>query len=467
MNKIAIIAIMLLILSANAFADGMIVRPCYAGEMASPAGEKQGTASLSEVSRWCPHRESAQRAIINYENGNENLLLFVKTQGNPETEKFLWIFPVPAKPEQISIDNLKGFPNLYGTSLKQQFRDNLGILAVANFVAWFPPAGIVFLGLLFTGVASSSGEMYKAQAVGLNEVDRGYDIWAHVTKYGISTEVMTAWDSEKFYHYLEVRGTNIEPEAKKRIQEYIGKDYSFIVSWVSNPEEFRTQNTDYYNQEPIGVFVAFPTDKLYFPMKMTSIYENDYVPATIDVIGYKDPEIFSNISKETRVEYYFNNRLQYGLNEEESALKVFNGKIPEQLRFTRISINAQAKYFVQDLWISNNASVAASALEAINAIWILLAIIIFFCLSFAAIWLANKLVLGNFLGTKRIAILAATNFLTMICFAIAVFAMRSQMTQKEKAKFKWLKAIAVSWAIFFGLSILFAIIVLGITAIVK
>ena len=442
MKHFFVIALALLLLSASVCADGMVVRPVN--------GE------------WHPYRESSQRAIINYENGYENLLLFVKTEGNPQTEKFVWIFPVPSKPEQIEITNLKGFPNFYGTEQKGQFKTNLMILAGSNFVAAFPP--VALLALVFIVSSPIGGPAYDA-TIGIK--GRGYDIWKHIDRFGIATEVVTAYDSERFYRFLAARGTNLSSDAKQRIDEYIGLDYSFIVSWISNPEEYRNQGSSTYYDEPIGVFVRFPTEQMYYPMKMTGIYQDSYVPTTIDIINYREPEIYQNISKETTVGYYFSDRLQYGLNEEKSIRTVFNGTIPQQLRFTRISINTQARYFVQDLWIANNASIAASALEVINALWLLLAIIIFFALSFASVFLVNKIILGNFLNRKRMALLAGSNFLTIFGFIVAVFLLRAKLSEKERNRFRFLRAMAGFWAIFFGIAILFLIIAILATVAIK
>jgi len=176
--------------------------------------------------------------------------------------------------------------------------------------------------------------------------------------------------------------------------------------------------------------------------------------------------VFSNISNETKTEYFFQNRLQYGLNEEESALKVFNGSIPQQIRFTRISINAQAKYFTQDLFVPN-ASLSAPLLETINGLWIALAIIIFFLLSFAAMWLTNRLALAGFLDNKKTAMLALANFLTIIGFAVAVFLLKEKLNAKERPKFSRLKAIIGFWLIFFALAILFGLLAIAMGIIVK
>lgn len=454
-KKIFSLAIMLLLLSTTVFADGMI---CY----------NDGSGNCA------PYRQAKQSAIINQENGFENLLIFVNTQGYSNSEKFVWIFPVPANPTQIQIDNLKSFPSFSGTELKKQFKDNVNNLAALNFVSLFPPAAILYLFQPVYYATGFGGQELTADKA--NAVDRGYEIWQHIDKYGIATEVMTAWDTAKFYHYLEARGTNLSPEAKALIEEYVNKpNYSFVISWISNPEEYRQAGNatneygDYYynyNQEPIGVFARFPTEKIFYPMRLTSVYQEQQLPVNIDIVGFVQPEIYSNISKETKIGFYSNDRLQYGLNEEASAKTVFNGNIPSTLKFTRISINAQAKYFIKDIEFAKVPALSAIALDAINALWIPIAIIIFFLLSFLAVVITNKLLLQNVLNAKQTALLAAANFFSFIGYVIAVFVMKTQLKEKDKTKFSRLKAIPMFWATFFALSIAFLILAIILNAII-
>ncbi|VVC00107.1 Uncharacterised protein [uncultured archaeon] len=443
MRSAILILLALVITSGAAFSDGLVAYPNQTIAM-----------------------QQKQSAVISHENGYENLLIFVQTSSRvngPDTNR-VWIFPLPAKPSEIEIANLKAFPSMYGTGLKQRLKGNLESLALANFVAAFPPA-LLFFFVVGEKYASAGNEKSYSDR-GPIVSNNGYEIWQHIDKYGIATEVMTTQDSARFYRYLEARGTNLSDDAKLRIEEYIGKDYSFIVSWVSDPAEYRenlwqgTAKGGYYGstQEPIGVFARFPSEKIFYPLKITSAYKEAYIPMKIDIMGYKEPEIFRNISKETRTEYYFNDRLQYGLDEEESAKKIFNGTIPRQLRFTRISINAQAKYFLQDLEFDDKASVAAITLEILNAIWLPIAGAMFFCISFLAAWLTNKAVLGGMLGKKQICLLALSNFLTIIGFIAAAFVLKTRLGESERPRFRRLYAIPAFWGIFTALAVVFAVI---------
>jgi len=108
----------LLFLGSSALADGMIV-------------DRQSRLYMQD----------SQQAFINYENGVENLFIMVNLRDAIASgEENVWIFPVPAKPESIEINNLKGFPALYGTEIKQQAIENVLFLEGYMALAAFPPA---------------------------------------------------------------------------------------------------------------------------------------------------------------------------------------------------------------------------------------------------------------------------------------------------------------------------------------
>lgn len=55
----------------------------------------------------------------------------------------------------------------------------------------------------------------------------------HLEKEGISSEIITAKTTSSLYEYLKSKGLNIENDSIPALQSYLGKDYSFVVSWMS------------------------------------------------------------------------------------------------------------------------------------------------------------------------------------------------------------------------------------------
>src|SRR3989344_857230 len=250
----------LLFLGSSALADGMIV-------------DRQSRLYMQD----------SQQAFINYENGVENLFIMVNLRDAIASgEENVWIFPVPAKPESIEINNLKGFPALYGTEIKQQAIENVLFLEGYMALAAFPPAMLLILP--FALMSSSLGGTQMMSQANLYEGGLelgGVTIYEHIDRYGIATEVIKASDAADFKKFLSVRGTNLSADAEKFLLEYMGKDYSFIVSWISSAGAAKsavtedgyaaTDDYDYPprrgSSNPIGVFIKFPTEKIYFPLK--------------------------------------------------------------------------------------------------------------------------------------------------------------------------------------------------------
>jgi hypothetical protein len=79
-----------------------------------------------------------------------------------------------------------------------------------------------------------------------------------------------------------------------------------------------------------------------------------------------------------------------------------------------------------------------------------------------AIWLTNKLLLSSILDKKKIALFALSNFLTIIGFVAAVFALKEMLNKEERLKFSRLKAIIGFWTIFLVLAIAFSIIAFAV-----
>jgi hypothetical protein len=164
-------------------------------------------------------------------------------------------------------------------------------------------------------------------------------IHEHVEKMGFTSELISANTSETINLYLEEKNINLTENADNIIDEYIGNDYSFVVSWISDVETFKKETqTDYhdfwhYYGEPfyiLGVSVNFPTDEIYYPLKLTSIYDDEIIPVLIQINGLVTPKNTFNGMDTT---YYYENNKAY----------------------TEITITTPSNSFTEDLWILNKA----------------------------------------------------------------------------------------------------------------
>ncbi|MDY6966144.1 MAG: hypothetical protein SVM80_09300 [Halobacteriota archaeon] len=72
-----------------------------------------------DMELWGLQDEDQQYCFINYENGFENMLLSVVVS-DFHGEKAVWIFPVPAKPDETVIDIIKGSPRPHSYDVKER-----------------------------------------------------------------------------------------------------------------------------------------------------------------------------------------------------------------------------------------------------------------------------------------------------------------------------------------------------------
>src|SRR3989344_3326950 len=325
--------------------------------------------------------------------------------------------------------------------------------------AAFSPAGLILPSILLT---SKGGLGSRSLELG------GVTIYQHVDRYGIATEVIKASDATDFRNFLSARGTNLSADAEKFLLEYMGKDYSFIVSWISDIEAVKgAAEVDQFGgryANPIGVFIKFPTEKIYFPLKPTAFYGNNSFPVTVNIAGLKDADVYWNIKDRTTIGHYYQKFFSRTLDEEETMKAIFNGSLPESLNYTRIQINKEARYFTEDLFFSPAESVPANALNFVNQAWLFIAILIFFGFSFLSINLADKM-LGLNLNKKDMAVIAASNFFTLIVAGIVIaLTDKKKFPVKEKATTAGKKLIALLAfeGIFFGFAVILFILTLTV-----
>jgi len=278
-----------------------------------------------DMYRWGLVNENQQLTAINYENGFQNMILSVDVT-EMRGEKAVWLFPVPAKPDKIAIDVIKGFPRLWGYDVKERTDDTIsGTFSVMRLsqVYTFP-----FM-FMFYGYRD-------AMPSGLKE---GVTIHEQIEKMGLTTELISAKEGNTLYNYLTNKGLDLPFDSKSILDEYVGKEYSFVVSWISDVEKFKQESatTDMYGRtiNTIGVSITFPTDKIYFPLKPTSVYGSTRVPILIYVMDHVTPELYPEIRQESQVNYFVQD--YYTVSPEFSSF--FNGKTTIQdLKYTKIKM---------------------------------------------------------------------------------------------------------------------------------
>jgi len=274
--------------------------------------------------------EKEQYAVIGHDNGIERMLLSVNLN-TASYNNAVWIFPVPSEAKNVNVDLANGAPTFYGSEIIEDAKDDIKDSATMALAAYavLPPA-LLYVMVIGFGGGSSKGTV---------------DVYKHLEKYGMTVEVISATEGNGIYKYLTDKDFSMSKGVVPQLDSYVKNGYSFVVTWWSGANS---------TIQP-GVIINFPSDKIYYPLCLTSIYGDAVIPTNIFVMGYVTPNIYHEIHPYTTITYYKGSgygNYYYRVSPEvqnftQEIMKNKNG------RFTKIDLNAPSKLFTNDLWIDD------------------------------------------------------------------------------------------------------------------
>jgi len=481
-------------------ADGMMIRP-------DPHAD-----------RWDYSGESNQQAFINYDKGLQKMIISVGLEGK-HSKGLVWLFPVPADPNKVAIDVVKSLPELSGEEISGKAKSNLD--DTTEFLQLTQLYTIPFVSLYGTlGAISKGMEDALGAPQGLGKgTESDVVVYEHLDKEGISSEIITAKTANGLYDYLKGKGLKVETGSIPVLDNYIGKDYSFIASWISSPEKiisaedvkdnlyiyfsnqyrypkfFDLINTlkqkypefgqasslvgylksqqggtvlqkltqaiqnnpsiivDTYNRNQTnltnqrGIFVTFPTEEIYFPLLPTSVYGSKTVPATIRIVGHVSPKVFQGIKSYTKTEYYFYSYASFA-----DDLKNFYSGQNQNIKYTKVEINAPSKFLTDDLWFVNQAPIKTYYSTFVAKHPIVSAIILFILSSILAGILAGLIVFKDLRKKPiKLGLIGLSNFLTIIGLIITTVLVNTKnknestepiLTEIKQKGYLWKRRVA-------------------------
>jgi hypothetical protein len=388
---------------------------------------------------WELFSEEQQFAIINHKHGMQHMLLTVHT-GKVEDKQMVWVFPVPATPDKTAIDVVNYFPKFRGYEVKKMAKNNI-TETLKNIqytqIYTFP---LFIWRRMYTSTATSSG-INKSSGINVHE---------RIEKMGVTTELISAENALSLKKYIDQKNLHFPDSSQKLLDEYIGKEYSFVVSWVSDKKTFKQKQgkvthrgfapIEAYSSiegDAISIYITFPTKKIFFPLKPTSIYGSKKVPANIYVLGHVTPTLYPEIEGYTQVDYFSDSSLEVPDNlkdffightiTQRQATHNFNiitnnNSRINNLLYTKIKIAPPSKFLTQDVWIEKSAPLSVSIANVINTsqnyIWIPLLII----LSLLTSVIAGIIIFRHTAISKiSLALLGLFNVCTLFVFSIAVY----------------------------------------------
>jgi hypothetical protein len=295
--------------------------------------------------------EDSQFGVIDHADGIQSLFISVSFAWQ-ESSKTAWIFPVPSDPNRVEASIVDGDVSFAGTDIVESARDEV-VEAAQEFTAGYC---LSFALPWFMSMMTASSSVGWG-TVGYPDVrDRtlgtGVTVYSHVEMEGLIVEVIAAKEGEGIYHYLAGNGLHMSEGAVPQLDEYVQDEFSFVVTWI--------EETGTTLREP-GVIVRFPTDEMYYPLKLTSVYGDHEVPMKVIVTGHVSPKVYWDILPHTEVSYYegsVSGGASYGERDSPAGqeMESFVDAIRDRWdgEFTVIELSAPSKAFTEDLWISSD-----------------------------------------------------------------------------------------------------------------
>jgi len=407
LKKITTILLLIILILPTIFADGGFI--------------------IRDQDMWIMHPEKQQYAAINYKNGFQNMILTIDINEDLQGDKGVWIFPIPAKPEKTVINIIRGFPQLTGYDVQEKADESITAIFFSMMATQIVPMPLILLQTLFGGAANKFGAL----------IGDGVTIHESIERMGLTTELITTEDETSFITYLSNKKLTLPNEFYSILKDYIGKEYSFVVSWISNLEEFKLQKIEnseirrrsYRSIGNIGVSITFPTEKIYYPLKPTSVYGSLRVPAIIYVMDYVTPELYSEIKTDSEINYFFQRRYK---PTEELKDFFFSQDNIQDLKYTKIKINPPSKYLTKDLWIKKATPFRVTLADIANRFPLIYGFFFIILLSGLASILAAKTIFKKEKPSiSRFFLYGLWNLTTLIGFGIRTYFMKTKDISKK------------------------------------
>jgi len=412
-----------------------------------------------ENARWRQVSEKQQTCFINYNAGYENMLLAVKLDPFHST-KAVWIFPVPAVPDRVTIDVISELPRLYGSNVRELARQSISRMFSVLALSQVYPIAFMYTPRDIFPRAEHRGFDYGSLPA-MGGFDGGVDVYEHIEKLGLTTELITARDRDAPYAYLKAKGLDLPEDTRAILDEYVGEDYSLVVSWMSDTNRFLPDTNDearnWRTVKQVAVSIRFPAKVIFFPLKLTRVYDRLRVPMVINVLGYVTPQLFDALRPFSKVDF----NLQDRYDVDPALLSFFNDRdYVENLRYTTLTINAPAKLLTRDLRISNKPPLRAVCADRVHHLIGLLVVIAFLAASLLAGAVAATAAFRESPGLRaRFTWLGLLNVATLAGVIVGAVLVRDASTDSDSAVRPGLPTRAVRKAVYL---LVFTLVFMGI-----
>jgi hypothetical protein len=342
--------------SVGNWVGGTVVASCIALLLVLPMLSLPATADGysmrydTALDAWESLTERDQFCIINYDGGIEKMIVQIEVPRLElsSSEKMAWLIPIPAAPEEVSLRHFQTIPRFDGDSLESAVYDE-----VSGSRYWYYPfatqiytAPVLLATYLALGFGGTSGS------------DAGLvDTYAVVDRYGVTSEVLDADSPEAMSAYLALKGLTLPESAETHLAHYLNSGHSIVLSWISDVGAFISgaMTLSGGNSYSLGIGAEFPCDEIFYPLRMTSVYDTLEIPITVQVLGHVTPEAYP-----TRWDLRFS--CEYRIQDTYAPMSAFDlyGYLPlyaiDKINFTES--REEYEYFLDEQISANRGSLS-------------------------------------------------------------------------------------------------------------
>jgi len=402
------------------------------------------------------HAENSQVAAIHHVNGVEHMLISIDVDANIAGDKAVWLFPVPSDPKAVDIDILETFPVFSLIPIEHYLRE-----AIRDFAKLIVSYGTILspltLFLLYQDRVMDRMDRVAEQekAAPAPEVT----VHKRVEKTGFTTELITTKNQDALDRYLRGKGLNLPKDSRAVIDGYVGKNYSFAISYISNLNTLKSKDTtDFHSQKTfitMSVYVKFATETMYFPLLPTSVYGDMNIPVKLFVLGHVTPVFYPKIKANSWIFYC----TEKDFTPPAELTTFFNTKSAiDTLEYTFIRLNSPSSSFTEDLWIHSSQPVPLRLAKSFIDYYWIYSLVLFLPLSVIASLLAGIAAFRtNPPSKKRLLFHGLWNGLTFYVFLVATILMRIKAGKGEKVRF-----ITIFNLIFLGMLVALCIAIFNV-----
>jgi len=339
-----------------------------------------------DFSSLYPVVENEQRAAIVHRDGIERMIIAISLELEDQ-DNALWIFPVLGRPDNVKLDILDSFPRFLGRDPRQTARNIIGGAGIAALSTQIYP--IVVTAVLFPSMRGIPG----------------ISIHGEIEKWGIHAETATAKSTNSLAAYLKQKNVRIEKGELAAFKDYLSDKYVLVIVWISSREQLLKQFPEYEQFGRPGwerwpcLYVEFPTERAFYPLRPTSTYGNQEIPIHLVVINYVKPQTSPDLAEKLKVRYYE----QLGFPQK--IPKKFLEALPsEAISYTTINFRGSAQELTDDLWFSPTQPKGIKYAEVIltitrNKFVLVFSVLAFIaCVSYISAGLSGLILFGKWKG---------------------------------------------------------------------